>query len=169
LALAIILRTPTSDMSSSGESASPGVSSPGLPALAPAFAGSLALALAVGWGAGLPAGLTAAALALGSSLSLTTGAGLAAGVALAAGWAAAGLALRTGFFAAAGLAGAFLAGFACFLFAVLVATLMSTAIGLYIEASESGSGGGDASRQLNRHAGSEAAAPRSSSPPCPRP
>src|SRR5690242_4521070 len=99
-------------MSSSGLSASPGVSSPGLPALAPAFTGSLALALAVGWaatGAVLPlvlAGAAAAFRVLRSTLPLAAGVALAAGLAAAAGFAAvlcaaflAGAAFAAGFFA----------------------------------------------------------------------
>src|SRR3569832_150531 len=115
-------------MSKSGLSASPGVSSPGLPALAPAFSGSVALALAGGWVAAAPAlpfalaGMAAAFRAFGSGLALAAGAALAAGLAAAAGFAAG---LCAAFLAGAGLCAAFFAGFAVFFAAVFVAKVRS--------------------------------------------
>src|ERR1700748_3713479 len=99
-------------MSSRGESASPGVSSPGFPALAPAFTGALALALAVGWaaaGAALPLALAGTAppfRAWGSTFALVAGVALAAGLAAAADLAAG---LAAAFLAGAGFAAGFFA------------------------------------------------------------
>src|SRR5689334_1714069 len=105
-------------MSSRGESASPGVSSPGLPALEATLAGILPLALASGCG-GVG---TAFSAGLAAGLAAVFAAGLTAAALFVAGFG-----LCAAFLTCTGRAGAcFFAGFACFLAAVLVATRHST-------------------------------------------
>src|SRR5581483_7663164 len=138
-------------MSSSGESASPGGSSPGFKGFWPGFSGSLAFALAVGtvWAAAATpdlapeplvtvawvfisgfAGAVFAAVG-GVAFAATALAAGFAGVALVAGLAAVAAraaALGKGltcFFTALRTGAAFFAGFALFLVAVLVATRVS--------------------------------------------
>src|SRR5471032_2702064 len=118
-------------MSRSGESASPGVSSPGLAFLAVALGGILPFALAKGGGMTcLRFGFPTVAEVFAATLAVTFGTGLVLAFAwvFAAGLTAAadladGLALATGLRTATGRAGAcFFTGFACFLVAVFVAT-----------------------------------------------